>query len=65
MAWYVTEGNPAAITRFAYAVNTLHGRSTSEPERIEAAMWMVEGGASQESAAAAVNINQGKLAPRR
>ncbi len=37
MAWYVIEGNPAAITRFAYAVNTLQATTEARPGTVVAA----------------------------
>jgi hypothetical protein len=52
---------PATITLMTYAFNTTHGRPTSEAERIHHAIYLVNGGASQAAAAAAVNISAGVL----
>lgn len=54
--WYVVKGNAKALTRFAYEVNTRHGQPTSEAERVESAVWMVNGGSTHEFAASAVNL---------
>ncbi len=61
LPWYVIDGDPTAITVFAYRANILHGAGTSEAERLEAAIWMVEGGTVQHKAAALLGISQNKL----
>lgn len=44
------------IALMTHAFNTKHGRPTSEAERVTAAIYLVNNGASQEDAAAAVNV---------
>lgn len=48
--------HPRTIALLTFAMNTRHGRPTSEVERIHHAMYLVDNGASAGSAAAAVNI---------
>jgi hypothetical protein len=45
-----------AISLMTFAFNTKHGRPTSLAERLEHAKFLVDNGASQDTAAAAVNV---------
>jgi hypothetical protein len=45
------------IAMMTFSFNTTHGRPTSEAERIHQAIYLVENGAGQEAAAAAVNLS--------
>lgn len=45
------------IAMMTFAFNTTHGRPTSEQERISQAIYLVENGAGQDAAAAAVNLS--------
>lgn len=54
-----TRGQTVALMTFAF--NTKHGRPTSEAERVSQALYLIENGASQENAAAAVNVSKGVL----
>jgi hypothetical protein len=49
-----TKGNTIAL--MTYAFNTKHGRPTSEEERVSHAIYLIDNGAPQEAAAAAVNV---------
>lgn len=49
-----TKTNIVAI--MTYSFNTTHGRPTSEPERIASALYLIDSGATQEVAAAELNL---------
>lgn len=49
-----TKTNIIAI--MTYSFNTTHGRPTSEAERIASALYLIDSGATQESAAAELNL---------
>lgn len=52
---------PQTVALMTFAFNTRHGRPTTEAERISQALYLIEGGASQADAAAAVNLGMGVL----
>lgn len=45
------------IALLTFSMNTRHGRPTSEAERVEQAIYLIEAGASTDAAAAAVNLS--------
>lgn len=49
--------DPRTIALMTFAFNTKHGRPTSEAERVTQALYLVDNGASIDSASAAVNIS--------
>jgi hypothetical protein len=51
------ETDPRTIALLTFALNTRHGRPTMEAERIAQAIYLVDNGASQDHAAAAVNLS--------
>lgn len=54
-----TKAQTVALMTFAF--NTRHGRPTTEEERIEQAIYLIDNGASQADAADAVNVGRGVL----
>lgn len=46
----------ATVQVMTYGLNTKHGRATSEAERTTQAIWLIDNGASQEAAAAEMNV---------
>jgi hypothetical protein len=51
------ETHPQTVALMTFALNTQHGRPTSEVERIGHAIYLVDNGASETAAAAAVNLS--------
>jgi hypothetical protein len=49
--------SPQVVMLMTYAYNAKHGLATSIPERIQQAVFLVDGGATIHSAAAAVNVD--------
>jgi hypothetical protein len=47
---------PQTIALMTFSFNTKHGRPTSEAERVSQALYLIDNGAGQEAAAAAVNV---------
>lgn len=52
----ITGADPAAITTIAFEINTKHGKATSEAERIQQALYLLEIGTTLDAASAAVNL---------
>jgi len=48
--------DPRTIALLTFALNTRHGRPTTEAERVQQALYLVDNGASIDHASAAVNI---------
>jgi len=53
--------HPRTIALITFAMNTKHGKPTSEKERIHQALYLVDNGASIDAAATAVSIGPGML----
>lgn len=52
---------PQTIMLMTYAFNTRHGRPTSEAERVEQALYLVDNGATPKVAAESVNVTEAKV----
>ncbi len=52
---------PAMIAVMNYAFNARHGLAISDEEKVAHAIYLIDSGASQEAAAAAVNVRMGLL----
>lgn len=55
---YVVDGRPATLALFSYQANSRHGMATSEDERAEQGIWLINSGQSLATAAAAVNVRE-------
>jgi hypothetical protein len=51
----------APVGNHSFEANARHGLATSIDERVQHAVWLVDNGATQEQAAATVNIKVGDL----
>lgn len=57
----ITGADPSLITQVGYEANTKHGWPTSEAERIQQALWLMDNGATIQTAAAALVVPQNAL----
>lgn len=56
-----TKTDPRTIALMTFAMNTRHGRPTSESERLHQALYLIDNGSTIPAAAAAVNISVAAL----
>jgi hypothetical protein len=49
--------NPQTVALLTFAMNTTHGRPTTEDERVTQAIYLIDNGASIDHASAAVNVS--------
>jgi ParB-like chromosome segregation protein Spo0J len=61
-AYIITRAKQTTVVMMTFAANTRHGKPTSHDERIHQAIWLINNGASQEEAAAAVQLKKGDVA---
>lgn len=52
----IVDADPQIIVLMTFEANTKHGLPTSEEERVHQAIWLIDNGANQKQAAAAVNV---------
>lgn len=54
--YLIIDGDPQAITLLTFELNTTHGLATSEDERIQQGLWMMDNGMSAEEASRRLSV---------
>lgn len=54
----ITKAKQTTVVMMTFAANTRHGKPTSHDERVHQAIWLINNGATQEEAAAAVQLKR-------